>query len=203
MSKKSAVVSGMGLGLGMLTNADRIRKEFGITDEQFHVLSSEVGDEHWRRLFEGMQKESSSRYETYTVTIGGYKSLEDAIEAGRYDEINPMIDSEYFPLSRNEQKKDIEITLIYRDKYERSQDLIDEMDKVGYRSATHEELLALGAQYPELQRGFPIIELGAVVCIGGDRHVIVLSYLDCERKLGLYWIDTKWPQSCRFAFVRK
>ncbi len=203
MNKKSAVVSGMGLGLGMLTNADQVRKEMGITDEQFHVLATDEGREYWRRLFKTMQKESSSRYEICTVTIGGYKSLEDAIEAGKYDRCNPDITSEHFPLSGNGQKKDIEITLVHRDKSEQSQNLIDEMDEVGYRPATHEEFLALGAQHPELQRKFPIIALGADAQVDGHRSVLVLHDWDGERKLSLSWFGHDWPQRCRFAFVRK
>jgi len=33
MSKKSLAVSGLGLGLGMLTLADEVRRAIGITDE--------------------------------------------------------------------------------------------------------------------------------------------------------------------------
>lgn len=203
MSKKSAVVSGMGLGLGMLTNADQIRREMGITDEEFHVLATDMGRKHWRRLFEGMQKESSSRYETYTVTIGGYKSLEEAINAGNYGYYSPDIISEHFSLSEGDEKN-VEVALIHRDKLEQSQLLIDEFVTSGeYRNITTEETLALGAQYPELQRKFPIIALGTVAQIDGAWRVLVLHECSGERRLILDWSADTWIQDCHFAFVRK
>ena len=207
MSKKSAVVSGMGLGLGMLTNADQIRKEMGITDEEFHVLATEAGNKHWRRLFEGMlqkkEKDVSHDYETYTVTTGIYKSLEEAIKAGNYDYCNPGITSEHFSLSGGDEKN-VEITLIHRDKLEQSQLLIDEFVTSGeYRNITTEETLALGAQYPELQRKFPIIALGTVVRIDGYRRALILHECSGKRRLILDWSSDTWVQECRFAFVRK
>ncbi len=198
MSKKSVVVSGMGLGLGMLTNANQIRKEMGITDEQFHALATDAGREHWERLFEGMMVSDENCYEIHQITIGCYKSLDEVIKAGQYDWHDDDITSEHFPITESVQT-DIEIFLVHRDKSEDSQKLIDEMSTGDYRPATHEELLALGAQRPELQGKFPIIALGTVVQYNGDRYVLYFK----DRILDIFWFDCEWELSCRFAFVRK
>lgn len=78
------------------------------------------------------------------------------------------------------------------------------MDKAGYRPANIAELLALGAQYPDIQRQFPIVALGSVwrlrssgpcvPCLWGD---------DWERGLHLRQLMDKWHPGYRFAVVRK
>ena len=210
MSKKSVVVSGMGLALGIITNLDQVRRELGMTDEEFHILATDKGREDLRWLVERMLQKrrtdvsSDYGYETCRVTVGIHKSLEEAIEAGHYGYCSPDITSEHFPFSGNKQKKDIEITLIHRDKLEQSKLLIDEFVASGeYRNITMEETLALGAQHPELQRKFPIIALGTVVRIDGCRRALILHEYSGKRKLILDWSDDTWVQDCRFAFVRK
>jgi hypothetical protein len=54
MSKKSQVVSGLGLGLGMLTLADEVRRACGISDDLFHTLSTPAGRKHWEAMFVSM-----------------------------------------------------------------------------------------------------------------------------------------------------
>ena len=209
MSKKSVVVSGGGLFLGMLTNADQIRRELGITDEEFHVLATEAGNEHWRRLFEGMQQKkekatSNSSYETCRVTVGIHKSLEEAIEAGDYDNVDHNITSEHFSLGNNELKC-VEITLVHRNKIEQTDQLLEEFVESGkYRNAVTEEILALGAQNPKLQQQFPIVTLWWDNLFDSYWKSLSLFTWNGERRLGLEKVFNKgWESNTRFAFVRK
>ncbi len=205
MSKKSVVVSGLGLGLGMLTNADQVRKKMGVTDEQFHVLATEAGRKHWQRLFESIVAKDENCYETCRVTVGDYKSLKAAIKAGQYDNVqDDKITSVHFPVRESEQRE-VEISLVpCSGRSPWSRNIIEEMVIEGYSPANHEEILALGAQHPELQLKFAIVALGTIGCVDGHMRVITLYECCGHRKLELERFSNKpWPQSFRFAFVRK
>ncbi len=75
---------------------------------------------------------------------------------------------------------------------------------MGYRPATLPELLALGKQYPEFQRWFPIIALGSVWRgQGGVRLAPCLSENAGKRGLGLDSFDFVWGAFCCFLAVPK
>ncbi|MCG2695058.1 hypothetical protein L6261_03190, partial [Candidatus Parcubacteria bacterium] len=84
-----------------------------------------------------------------------------------------------------------------------SEQVIAEMDKVGYRPATIWELLALGIAQPNLQMEFPIIALGSLCVLGGERRVAGLYRDAVGRSLYLGWFGRDWRDDCRFAGVRK
>ncbi len=60
--QKSEAVTGLGLGLGMLTLADQVRKEMGVSDELFHRLTTEDGRQDWKKLFTGMQEDDGKKH---------------------------------------------------------------------------------------------------------------------------------------------
>ena len=80
---------------------------------------------------------------------------------------------------------------------------IAEMDKLGYRPATHLEAYAFAKANPELQRQFWIVALGSSTMRGGDRYVAVLDSDSGRRILGNFWFDSGWDAGDRFLFVRK
>jgi hypothetical protein len=81
---------------------------------------------------------------------------------------------------------------------------LEELDKQDFRLATIEELLAFGATYPELQREFPIVELGSAWRDQhGMRRVAYLHREGSRRTLHLYGIKSDWYGSYRFLAVRK
>ncbi len=73
----------------------------------------------------------------------------------------------------------------------------------GLQSGSVEHLLALGAALPNLQKQNPIIALGSVCGIGGDRSVPALWFGDGRRELGLNWWSNGWFDGYRFLSVRK
>ncbi len=80
---------------------------------------------------------------------------------------------------------------------------IAEMDKLGYRPATHLEAYAFAKANPELQRQFWIVALGSSA-VGDDcRLVAVLSSDSGRRILGVHWFGRGWYSDDRFLFVRK
>lgn len=84
-----------------------------------------------------------------------------------------------------------------------SEDAIAEMDKLGYRPATHLEAYAFAKANPELQRQFWIVALGSSAMCVVDRGVAVLDSDSDRRVLGYDWFDDGWSSGGRFLFVRK
>jgi len=80
---------------------------------------------------------------------------------------------------------------------------IAEMDKLGYRPATHIEAYEFQKAHPDLQRQFYIVALGSFAEDGGDQCVAVLgSYFD-RRVFSIRCYGFKWDTGGRFLFVRK
>lgn len=91
----------------------------------------------------------------------------------------------------------------YFDRSTMSEVYIAEMNKLGYRPATHLEVYAFAKANPELQRQFWIVALGSSA-MGDDGHcVAVLDSESDERLLGHGWFDSEWALGHRFLFVRK
>ncbi|MCC7357280.1 hypothetical protein IT408_02120 [Candidatus Uhrbacteria bacterium] len=85
-----------------------------------------------------------------------------------------------------------------------SEDAIAEMDKLGYRPATHLEAYAFAKANPELQRQFWIVALGSSTRYDGDdRFVAMLCSVSDGRILGSDWFARGWRSGFRFLFVRK
>lgn len=91
MSKKSQVVSGLGLGLGMLTLADEVRRAYDIPDEQFHILGSPDGRKYWEMMFTAMQ--SKERVSMFVVETDLLKPIAQATVPAR---TKPFVASEFY-----------------------------------------------------------------------------------------------------------
>lgn len=140
----------------------------------------------------------------FTVVIDYGLSLSEMIKLGKYDWVNNDITENHFPV-KGVGKKEIVIELVHFNLILNSEDAIKEMTERGLRSATIEELLGLGAAYPDIQRKFPIVAIGSVWQgpDSGDRYVPCLNESASERDLHLSWLDSGWYESWRFAAVRK
>jgi len=133
------------------------------------------------------------------------------IEAGRYDLHSMRFAFDCFSSSKEENKpkktgrEEKEIVLFRFADPKPLDEVIAELERAGYRPAELEDLLALGATYPNLQRRFPIMALGSIFtspdgqrwapCISreGDNRICSL----CGLKGGLP--HPRW----RFAAVPK
>ncbi len=80
---------------------------------------------------------------------------------------------------------------------------IAEMDKLGYRPATHAEAYEFQKKQPDLQLKFWIIALGSFAVVDGGRCVAVLLGRSDGRVFGGGWFDYRWNSSGRFLVVRK
>jgi hypothetical protein len=84
-----------------------------------------------------------------------------------------------------------------------SEAAIAEMDRLGYRPATHLEAYAFAKANPDLQSQFWIVALGSSAVRGGGRYVAMLRGASGGRLLGAYWFDRVWNGLYRFLAVRK
>jgi len=189
-----------------------------VTDEDLGRLSRQ-----WADLFERVRKGSvevgyASRglqltkehklpgYEsnTYTLTVNYDQSVEEALAAGSYDWVDDNITSRNFPPTRRGIET-ADAQLVHFGRVMNSAKVLDELDKQGLRPATVEELLALGAAYPDFQRQFLIVALGSVgVHPIGEHRVPGLWSGERHRRADLYWIGfTWWHPDARFLAVSK
>lgn len=136
----------------------------------------------------------------YKVVVDFGISLAEMIKAGNYDYINDDITSEHFPI-KGEGKWEVEIALLHFNSFIASDEAIKKADDPVILLP---ELLALGAQYPELQKQFPIVALGSVwQDRGGHRYVPDLWRDGVERRLYLFLFERDWLPDYRFAVARK
>ena len=135
------------------------------------------------------------------------KSLKSMIEAGEYDNKNDPFDPKKFPRERKEKGKS-ELEVIAADFMEAitTKQIEERLDQLGLRSATIEELLAVGVQRPDFQRKFWIVALGSgFVDFRSGREAPCLTGDSGGRNLYVFWDepDSKWDDACRFLAVRK
>lgn len=137
---------------------------------------------------------------TYPIKVNPKDTIESLVNKGKYDWKNGNITSDLFADKPTAGRVNLELLnygLID------SEDALARMKREGYRPATIFELLAFGIKYPDIQRENPIIALGSVVRLDGNRHVACLVGLSSGRGLSLDWFDSCWSGQGRFLAVRK
>ena len=127
--------------------------------------------------------------------------LEAMIAAGNYDWKNNEITSERFPIV-GEGQMEFEDTLFHFDRDISSDEALAEIAKADPKNpwlpAKAENTLAYGAKNPEEQWEYPIIGLGSVAEVDGNRHVLNLYRDGSKRGLILSWFDDDWLAYYRF-----
>lgn len=170
--------------------------ESGFLADVLEADLSRVNPYDWRKV---LNLDPPQQLKTYGL------SLEEMIDAGWYDWFNGDITAERF-LIVGEGKVEYETKLFYfgRDiSSDTANNLIQKDDPENpWLSATTEILLAFGAVYPEMQRQFPIVGLGASCKVNSYCSVLVLVGDDSERGLDCCWCDS-WDSHYRFLAARK
>jgi hypothetical protein len=181
---------------------DQRVKARGGTDEDMYRLANKEGDGILDMVADHLVKVGAVQRNRYPVQ-SKHKLLQDAIAAGKYDYVNDYITAEHFKLE-GEIVVDTELLLYHPDRDIESDDVIKELDQMGLRPATLQELCAFGEKYPDIQREFPIVALGSV-CVGssGCRGVPYLGYWDALRGLHLNYWGGVWSPGFRFLAARK
>ncbi|MBI1956993.1 MAG: hypothetical protein HYS44_00845 [Candidatus Niyogibacteria bacterium] len=202
---KSAIISGMGVGMSIIQTLVGKARRRGVSDEVIHSLATPEGDtllDQFVEIMAGTQRGTNDS-NLHSVTVNYGLSLAEMIAAGHYDWVNNDITAKRFPV-KGEGVVNVEIQLVHLNCTMESDDILRELDTMGLRPATIEELLAFGAKYPDIQCEFPIVALGSVCRrVLGHRRVPCLGWNGAGRRLGLYWFGLRWSGGCRFAAVRK
>jgi len=150
----------------------------------------------------------------HDLVIDFSRDLGQMIAAGKYDWINSDITAEHFPLNGAGKRK-VRVELLHFNQYFKNGDeaiaklkevndwLVQQGANYRYRFACIEELLALGAVRPDLQRQFPIAALGSIWRRAGDRNFAYLRRDDARRYLSLSCLEDDFGGGWRFAVVRE
>jgi len=195
---KSVIVAG--LVASIFTMLVKKVREAGGNDEDIHRLATPDGETLLGKMADLVV---SSKRQVFKILVDFRKTLQEAIQAGKYDWVNSDITQDHFPVQGGVQKE-VEAVLFHFNRIVTSDQAISEMEKQGFRPATIEELLALGASYPELQKQFPILALGSVWRHpSGSLYVPYLAWRGCGRDLHLHWLGHVWGGHCRFVALRK
>ena len=142
--------------------------------------------------------------DVFRIQVNYDLSIKKAIKGGKYGQKDYDINDEHFPSKRSGSAK-VDIYLVHFNKDMSSVDVLEELDKMGLRSAELPELLALGAQYPDEQKKNPIVALDFVARGWLNRHVPYLwfGFDDDERNVSLDDSGRGWLMDYRFAAVSK
>ena len=141
----------------------------------------------------------------YPISVDYERSVEAGVEAGHYEYVSPNIKSYNFPTKRTG-TTEVVVELIHFKFGLSSNQVLRELDKMGYRPVDLHELLAFGEKYPKVQRKFPIAALGSIYRYGFCANYapyLGVNSLGSRRVLNLIWVWVDWSTSYRVAAVPK
>lgn len=140
--------------------------------------------------------------EPHRLTVDRSQPLQNMIAAGKYDWVNFNITPEHFPAGRSG-VTEAEAVLVHFDRSITTGEALGELERANLRPADLPELLAFGAQHPDVQREFPIVELASVWSARDDyRNVASLCGGAGGRSLLLNWLEHGWYSGSRFLAFR-
>lgn len=196
---------------GQLTKAIETMRQKGMTPDRFNKLlgsgifadvcdaAANLDD---RNAVRTALKLGVALPEKIMLSVDYGRSLEVMIVAGNYDWKNNDITAKRFPL-KSEGAEQFEAKIFHFDRNISSEQVVEQIKAAGWEPGKIEHLLAFGEKYPDEQRKYPIIALGSVAEVDGDRSVPYLHVRDRERSLNLRWWGSGWSGHCRFLAVRK
>ena len=141
---------------------------------------------------------TSTETEAHTVTIDYRQTLDQMITAGGYDHVNRHITESSFPVAGGD-AAERELTLVHLGRVASTDELLHQLETLAVRSGRIEELLAFGAAYPQTQRQYPIVAVGA---LDEYRRRPFLWGSPRVRHLDLRFDEKIWGGNIRFLTVR-
>ena len=140
----------------------------------------------------------------YPLTINRTRSLKQMIAAGRYAYQHPDITAEHFPLNSGGHQQRAVAVLVHFERFITNTAAKRAITRLDLRQADLDEILAFGAEYRDVQRLFPIVELGSVwEDHYRNRSVAYLCVHNGERQLDLRRIENDWHDDYRFLAVAR
>lgn len=204
-STASELVRGAGMAADIWTRLDQAVRARGGIEDDLHLLARQEGQSVIDMIAERLVRAGAVARNVYPI-IGEYgdeysKLFVSLLEKGEYGYKNPNITPINFP---GECISQFDAVLFHPNRDISSDDVLRELDEMGFRPATMIELLAFGVTFPDIQRDFPIVELASSwVDPDSVRSVGSLSYWAGRRSLRLHGWANDWNANCRFLAVRK
>lgn len=146
--------------------------------------------------------------EILRVTVNYDLSLEEMIAAGKYDWQNNNINIINFPPPAGGWGSglvNLDVELACFNRFTEPEEVLYKFDLYDRRPGVLPELLAVGAEYPQKQIEFPIVQIGSVwpdLQRGGKRGVY-LRRGNKERGLAFIWLEHGFPGYYRIIAVKK
>ena len=149
-------------------------------------------------------KSKTDKIKTYPVFIDSKKTVEQMVADGHYDWSNSNINSSNFFVPNGGQTKSI-LRLIRFGREITTGEALVELEQQGFRPASLSELLAFGAKFPDLQKKFKVVALGAVwIDSNNYSQAAFLGSFGDKRGLGLsQYRGGYWHAGFRFLAVKK
>ncbi len=197
----SSIVSGAGVLTAIFTELDRKVREYGGGDEDLHHLTTPDGLPIIGQMAQVIMDARGGQL-AGPLTVDYGRSIEDYLVAGRYDGyVDEAITTEHFPLSGQgvATLNPVFVQVPNPPGVFSTNVALAEIKRRRLRPGTAQEDLAVGEQYPELQRQFPIVALGSFWANpDGDRYVVGLRGDDSTRRADLDWDGHAWHPVYRF-----
>lgn len=133
--------------------------------------------------------------EVFTLTVNYGKSLEEMINAGKYDHVDERINWNKFS-HQSSGIVELECQIFHFDRAISLEDATAEMKKEGFEPADAAMLCAYGEKFPEMQKGVPVIVFGCAPTLAVHLHHSL-------KLLRLGGGDDGCAHFCRFLAVRK
>jgi len=185
------------------------KKEFAIADLKVGQLNALVkilgGSDIVMEILRGTREVTTSVRNfiahIFSFVVDETMSVENVVKEGKFERSNDEINCKNFPRLKNGKKFEKEIVLFKFDRDMWANDVIEEMDRVGYRPATIWELVALFIREASLAERFHIVALGSSSMIRGFRRVPFI----CRggKELGLTLGDNCLLEGCLYIAVKK
>jgi len=178
-------------------------KQRGYSEDEILRVANTQGDGLLDRFADVVAQAARKPRDAHPVTVNYDLSVEQAIEAGKYQAVNADITSKNF-LSKRTGQANLEIVLVRFENRMKSEEVLRELENEGLRAVELPEFLAFGAAYPDVQRRFCVAGLGSVwQDRKGYRNVPCLYEASEGRYLDLHWWDDGWYSYTRFAATHK
>lgn len=142
----------------------------------------------------------------FRINVGGNRTTEKVVLAGKYRWSNSHINSWLFPWRRRQGKRTVELVDMNEHGFTSDYSLDDALavlTKLGLERPVYEDGLLFGEQHPEKQRKRRIMFPHEPVVVDSHLSVVFLSGGSGVRLLNLRRTDPRWNSSLLVAGVHK
>lgn len=191
--RKNSLIHNTGWGSSFFGELIPGLRKRGFSD--YKIIKNIEGEKEKKETIEITTKAFWQR-KTFQLIDSKYKTVEEALLAGKYDRSNPEINDCNFRFRERFSERRLIKFVKYCFDYK---EIFYEAKKQGLERPTFEDALNFGAQYPNVQRNWPLIFLHEPY--HSDRRVVVLFGDSSYRSITLGYFDGELSCDCLYPFV--